>query len=327
MIEGCREKRCSLADPSLGDDRRLRPRKGISRNIFAGFAARSRAWNPRDVAYGFVESRERRREWQRKGGKGEQRLRASREEGKKTKETIETKKEIDHRPWSTPMSEHEREIQRDRTRQRRGRPPPLASASFRAPAAASLSSRRRASWEAGRGSISDTPDRSLCRRALVSSPSPCSRRSRPEIISTVLYRSASLFSLFLSVSRERDDSTSSLGNRCFLAESPRPIVRRNGIHFWPSNYRPPWQLILWFATLLVFYLGRRGWKTSNARKGKDRCGTMRNTISPLRGEFPETDFSPRKLFNVIYGRISLEQRSQINRWFRCKYSWIISLEG
>lgn len=39
---------------------------------------------------------------------------------------------------------------------------------------------------AGRGSISDTPDRSLCRRAPVSSPSPCSRRSRPEIISTSL---------------------------------------------------------------------------------------------------------------------------------------------
>lgn len=51
---------------------------------------------------------------------------------------------------------------------------------------ADLSSRRRASWVAGRGSISDTPDRSLCRRAPVSSPSPCSRRSRPEIISTVL---------------------------------------------------------------------------------------------------------------------------------------------
>lgn len=60
----------------------------------------------------------------------------------------------------------------------RERPSPSASASFRAPAA-SLSSRRRASWEAGRGSISDTPDRSLCRRVLVSSPSPCSRRSRP----------------------------------------------------------------------------------------------------------------------------------------------------
>lgn len=38
---------------------------------------------------------------------------------------------------------------------------------------------------AGRGSISDTPDRSLCRRGPVSSPSPCSRRSRPEIISTI----------------------------------------------------------------------------------------------------------------------------------------------
>lgn len=48
-----------------------------------------------------------------------------------------------------------------------------------------LSSRRRASWAAGRGSISDTPDRSLCRRGYVSSPSPCSRRSRPEIISTI----------------------------------------------------------------------------------------------------------------------------------------------
>lgn len=50
---------------------------------------------------------------------------------------------------------------------------------------ADLSSRRRASWVAGRGSISDTPDRSLCRRDPVSSPSPCSRRSHPEIISTI----------------------------------------------------------------------------------------------------------------------------------------------
>ena len=48
-----------------------------------------------------------------------------------------------------------------------------------------LSSRRRVSWVAGRGSISDTPDRSLCRRGPVSSPSPCSHRSRPEIISMV----------------------------------------------------------------------------------------------------------------------------------------------
>lgn len=52
---------------------------------------------------------------------------------------------------------------------------------------ADLSSRRKASWVAGRGSISDTPDRSLCRRDPVSSPSPCSRRSRPEIISSALF--------------------------------------------------------------------------------------------------------------------------------------------
>lgn len=52
---------------------------------------------------------------------------------------------------------------------------------------ADLSSRRRASWVAGRGSISDTPDRSLCKRNPVSSPSPCSRRSRPEIISLALF--------------------------------------------------------------------------------------------------------------------------------------------
>lgn len=46
---------------------------------------------------------------------------------------------------------------------------------------------------AGRGSISDTPDRSLCRRDPVSSPSPCSRRSRPEIISTSLLPAAPLY--------------------------------------------------------------------------------------------------------------------------------------
>lgn len=56
--------------------------------------------------------------------------------------------------------------------------------------AAGLSSRRRVSWAAGRGSISDTPDRSLCRRGPVSSPSPCSRRSRPGIISTALLPTA-----------------------------------------------------------------------------------------------------------------------------------------
>lgn len=103
----------------------------------------------------------------------------------------------------------------------RERPSPSASASFRAPAA-SLSSRRRASWEAGRGSISDTPDRSLCRRVLVSSPSPCSRRSRPEIISTVLHRFASLsFSFFFSpppsLSR---DSTSSRWKSFVFTETP-----------------------------------------------------------------------------------------------------------
>lgn len=52
---------------------------------------------------------------------------------------------------------------------------------------------------AGRGSISDTPDRSLCRRGPVSSPSPCSRRSRPEIISTV--------PSFLSAAPYRGDAT------------------------------------------------------------------------------------------------------------------------
>ena len=44
------------------------------------------------------------------GGKRRTEVRSEqREKGKKTKETIETKKEIDHRPWSTPMNEHERE--------------------------------------------------------------------------------------------------------------------------------------------------------------------------------------------------------------------------
>lgn len=76
----------------------------------------------------------------------------------------------------------------------RGEESRATSSSFRAPA--NLSSRRRASWEAGRGSISDTPDRSLCRRAPVSSPSPCSRRSRPEIISMVLHRPVSRFPFF-----------------------------------------------------------------------------------------------------------------------------------
>lgn len=123
-----------------------------------------------------------------------------------------------------------------------------------------------------------------------------------------------------------DDSTSSLGNRSFLAEHLDQSYGETVYTFDPLTIDRHfncdialWPLVLWFRSLLVFYLDHEGWEKSNAKKRKDRCGTMRNTVSPLHGEFCEVDSPPRKLFNVIYERISLEQRSHVSRWFRNEY--------
>lgn len=70
-------------------------------------------------------------------------------------------------------------------------------------ASPSFSSKQRVSWVAGRGSISDTPDRFLCRRGPVFSLFPYSRRSHPEIISIALL---SLRTSFASLRNVSDDS-------------------------------------------------------------------------------------------------------------------------
>lgn len=118
-----------------------------------------------------------------------------------------------------------------------------------------------------------------------------------------------------------DDSTSSLRNRSFLAEHLDQSYGETVYTFDPLTIDryfnrdiALWPLVLWFRSLLVFYLDHEGWEKSNAKKRKDRCGTMRNTVSPLRGWLP-----PRKLFNVIYERISLQQRGHVSWWFRNEY--------
>lgn len=299
---------------SRGGVRRLRRRKNFSKD-FHGFyrtvvsikSTRRGSWLGRvsRKATRTVEKakkKDRGCQWE---GKREKRRRRSREERDRPPPLVDT---------------DEPACERSGKRQRRGSPS-SASASFPAPAA-SLSSRRRASWEAGRDSISDTLDRSLCRRAPVSSPSPYSRRSRPEIISTVLHWFASLFYSF-PVTRRLDLLT---WKSFLFSGTPRPIVRRNGIHFWPFDYRPPLQLryrSLTIGTLISKSISilPRPWRVREI-ECEEKEGPLRNHAQyrfsvawrVLRGWFP-----PRKLFNVIYERISLEQRSHVSRWFRNEY--------